>query len=161
MKRERYIMPPEAVEAGVELGYTPSKIPLLFLVPLVQVGWAEGFLQAGERKMILQFAENFQMTGDEANFQQINVWLNERPSDDFFDESLEDLCELLDRVPVKQAAYLREVLRAGCVATARASGEIGLLRRERSSIHREELELLEKIGARLGLNIQALISPIA
>lgn len=159
MKVEKYEIPFEVIETAAEIGYPPHKLPLLFMVPLVQVAWAEGFVQAGEKRVILRYAEGFEINGNEENFRQLGIWLADRPTDEFYDESLEDLQIILVNIPAKQAAYLRGILQTGCVEVANAAGEIGLLR-SRSSIQREEKELLKDIGDRLGLRIQAILSPV-
>jgi hypothetical protein len=145
-----YQFPLSVVEKGAELGYAPDKLPLLYLVPFVQVAWAEGFVQASEQKAILRFAANFGVSAGHSAYEQLLGWFDERPSEEFFDRSLEDLRALLASVPVKQAARLRSMLQFGCVEVAHASGDIGLLRGH-SNIRREERELLQNIGARLGL----------
>ncbi|MCD9185711.1 MAG: hypothetical protein LUM44_04720 [Pyrinomonadaceae bacterium] len=159
MKVEKYEVPSEAFEIATEMGYSPDKLPLLFMVPLVQVAWAEGFVQAGEKRVIRRYAGSFQINGDEENLRQLDIWLDERPSDEFCEESLEDLQIILVNIPAKQAAYLREILQTGCIEVANAAGEIGLLR-SRSSIQREEKELLKDLGDRLGLRIQAILNPV-
>lgn len=140
----------QVIEKGAELGYSPDKLPLLFLVPFVQVAWAEGFVQAVERKTILSFAENFSIKTDHSDYEQLIGWFDERPTDEFFAQSIEDLRELLENIPANQAVRLRTMLQFGCVETARAAGDIGLLR-GRSSIRREEREHLRHIGEQLGL----------
>lgn len=145
-----YHLPPQVLEKGRELGYAPDKLPLLFLVPFVQVAWAEGFVQACEQKAILRFAENFQLNAAHTDFEQLLQWFDERPPEEFFESSIEHLRQLLAGVPPKQAARLRSMLQYGCVEVAHASGDIGLLR-GRSNIRREEREHLQKIGERLGL----------
>ena len=47
-----YQFPLQVMEKGAQLGYAPDKLTLLFLVPFVQVAWAEGFVQASEQKAI-------------------------------------------------------------------------------------------------------------
>jgi hypothetical protein len=140
---------PQMIEKGLELGYAPERLPLLFLVPLLQVAWAEGFVQASEQKAILRFAQNFKLAGHSA-FERLLPWLDTRPEDEFFERSMNDLRELLDRIPAKQAEKLRAALRFGCSEVAHASGTAGFLRRG-SNIHRDEREHLLKIGERLGL----------
>lgn len=152
MREAKYKISSEVLEVGLNLGYSRQTLPLLFIVPLVQVAWAEGFLQAGERKTILHFAENFHANNGHTDFGKLFEWLSERPSDDFFDESLEDLQELLDSISSEQAVYLRNILQNGCLEVANAAGAIGLVR-EPSAIHREERKLIHKIGERLALNI--------
>ncbi len=145
-----YVFPIQVTEKGAELGYAPEKLPLLFLIPFVQVAWAEGFVQASEQKAILRFAANLSVNADHSDYEKLLKWFDERPAEEFFARSLEDLGELLESIPPKQAARLRTMLQFGCLEVAQASGEIGLLR-GRSSIRREEREQLRHIGERLGL----------
>jgi hypothetical protein len=144
-----YIFPTQVIEKGMKLGYAPDKLSLLLLTPFVQVAWAEGFVQASEQKAILRFAANLNVSGHSA-YEKLLEWFDERPSEEFFDRSIEDLRELLAGVPPKQAARLRAMLQFGCVEVAHAAGDIGLLRGG-SNIRREEREQLRHIGERLGL----------
>ncbi len=145
-----YVFPIQVTEKGLELGYAPEKLPLLFLVPFVQIAWAEGFVQASEQKAILRFAANLSVNADHSDYEKLLGWFDERPAEEFFARSIEDLRELLESIPLKQATRLRTMLQFGCVEVAQASGDIGLLR-GRSSIRREEREQLRHIGERLGL----------
>lgn len=145
-----YQFPLSVIEKGEKLGYAPDKLPLLFLVPFVQVAWAEGFVQASEQKAILRFAANLKINRDHSGFERLIGWFDERPAEEFFARSIEDLRELLEDIPPKQAARLRSMLQFGCVEVAHASGDIGLLR-GRSNIRREEREELRHIGEQLGL----------
>jgi hypothetical protein len=143
-------LPLQVIEKSAELGYTPESLPLLLLVPFVQVAWAEGFVQTGEQKAILRFAENFSVKPGHTGYEQLLLWFDERPTDEFFTASIEDLRALLESLSDKQAARLRSMLQFGCVEVAHATGEIGFLR-GRSNIQREEREHLQHIGERLGL----------
>ena len=145
-----YVFPAQVTEKGAQLGYAPDKLPLLLLTPFVKVAWAEGFVQASEQKAILRFAENFNVKPGHPEYERLLGWFDERPADEFFARSIEDLRELLDCVPPKQAARLRTALQFGCVEVANASGDIGMLRGG-SNIRREEREQLKFIGERLGL----------
>lgn len=141
---------PQMIEKGMELGYSPERLPLLFFVPLVQVAWAEGFVQAGEQKAILRFAENYKLAGHSA-YETLLSWFDTRPEDEFFERSMNDLRQLLEAIPAKQAEKLRSTLRFGCNEVAHASGAAGFLRGG-SNIHQEELEVLGFIGKRLNLS---------
>lgn len=145
-----YQFPPQVIAKGAELGYEPYKLPLLFLVPLIQVAWAEGHFQASEQKAILSFAGNLRVHPGHSDYERLVSWFDERPTDEFFARSIEDLRELLDGIPANQAARLRSMLRFGCVEVAQAAGDIGMLR-GRSNIRREERDQLQYIGERLGL----------
>lgn len=156
MKTDYNFLPAQTIEKGRELGYSPEKLPLLFLAPFLRVAWAEGFVQAGEQKAILKFAENFQIKPGEREYEKLLNWFDERPSDEFLDASIEDLRVLLATIPFKQAARLRSMLQFGCVEVAHASGDIGVVR-GRSSVRREEREELQFIGERLGLTHRAAV----
>jgi len=145
-----YQFPPQVIEKGSELGYQPEKLPLLFLVPFVQVAWAEGHVQASEQKAILNFAGNLSVNAEHSDYEQLLKWFDERPTDQFFERSIDDLRALLENIPANQATRLRSMLQFGCVEVAQAAGDIGLLR-GRSNIRREERDQLLYIGERLGL----------
>ncbi len=145
-----FIFPIQVTEKGAELGYAPHKLPLLFLIPFVQVAWAEGHVQASEQKAILRFARNLRVGPDHSDYERLIGWFDERPTDEFFARSIEDLRELLESIPPKQAARLRSMLQFGCVEVAHAAGDIGLLR-GRSNVRREERDQLLHISERLGL----------
>jgi hypothetical protein len=145
-----YVFPIQVTEKGAELGYSHDNLPLLFIVPFVQVAWAEGFVQTSEKKAILRFAENLNIKPAHRGYEQLFTWFDQRPTDEFFARSIEDLRQLLECIPPKQAARLRTMLRFGCVEVAQAAGDIGLLR-GRSNIRREERAQLLHIGERLRL----------
>lgn len=149
--KPKYAFPIQVSEKAQKLGYAPEKLPMLFLVPFVKIAWAEGFVQANEQRAILSFAGKLRVGPDHAEYEKLLKWFDERPDEQFFDRSIEDLRALLAGVPPKQAARLRMMLQFGCVEVAHASGDIGLLR-GRSNIRREEREELRRIGERLGLN---------
>jgi len=140
----------ELIEKGAELGYGPHELPLLFLVPFLQVAWAEGHVQASEQKAILSLARDLHVDSNHAGYERLVGWFDERPADDFLSRSLEDLRLLLESIPAIQASRLRLMLGFGCVEVAQAAGDIGLLRHS-SNVRREEREQLQQIGERLGL----------
>ncbi len=144
-----YLFPLQVIEKGKKLGYAPDNLSLLLLTPFVQVAWAEGFVQASEQKAILRFAANLRVTSEHSDYEKLLVWFDERPSEEFFDRSIEDLRDLLEGIPPKQAARLRQMLQFGCVEVAHAAGDIGLLRGG-SNIRREEREHLQRLGEQLG-----------
>ena len=117
MKRE-YPFPIQVMEKAEKLGYSPEKLPLLFLVPFVKVAWAEGFLQANEQKATLSFAGNLRVNPGHPDYERLLKWFDERPEEDFLDRSIEDLRELLEDIPPKQSARLRTMLQFGCVEVA-------------------------------------------
>ncbi len=148
MKKD-FTFTPQMVKNALELGHDSSRLPLLLLVPFVQVAWAEGTVQAGEQKAILNFAKKFSLVGH-SSYERLLTWFDERPEDEFFESSINDLSHLLDRLPAKEAERLRSILRFGCHEVAHACGPVGFLR-SGSNIDRDEREQLLKLDERLGL----------
>lgn len=140
----------QVMEKARALGYPPDKLPLLFLAPFAQVAWAEGSVRPSEQKAILRFAANLRVSPEHPAYEKLLDWFDNRPSDEFFDRSIEDLRALLAGVPAGQAVRLRAMLQFGCVEVAQAAGSLSFLR-GRSNIGREEREQLRHIGERLGL----------
>ena len=133
-----------------KLGYPTETIRLLLLVPLVQTAWAEGFVQACERKTILKFAEELQVNGAATEYLYLIDWFENRPSEEFFARATELLCKWLAEMPIEQSVKIRKILFTGCFDVACASTEIGL-RKEKQRISREERRELGLIGEKLGL----------
>lgn len=147
--RNDFSFTPQMMKNAEELGHDPSRLPLLLLVPFLQVAWAEGAVQTSEQRAILDFAKRFNLGGHSA-YERLLMWFDERPSDDFFDRSIKDLRDLLDRLPAKQAERLRSILRFGCHEVAHACGPVGFLRGG-SNVDRAEREQLLKLDESLGL----------
>ncbi len=147
--RTDFNLTPQMIQKAQELGHEPSSLPLLLLVPFIQVAWAEGSVQPSEQKAILRFAQWFNLVGT-PGYEQLLRWFDERPPEEFFERSMTELRELLDRLPPKQAERLRSLLKFGCNEVAHSSGAVGFLRGS-SNVHRDEREQLMNIGERLGL----------
>jgi hypothetical protein len=141
---------PQTLEKWHELGYEAETLPLVFYAPLVQVAWAEGFLQGGERRKILEFARENSLAED-LIYDELLVWLDERPPDYFFAAATEILRELLAELPPAEAEAWREKLQAACLEVAGSSPSIGVLR-NRDRISREERREIEQIGNNLGFS---------
>ena len=134
------------------LGFTPKAFCLLLVAPPVQTAWAEGFLQAAERRAILKFAERqVGISPEDAEFDELEHWLDVRPSDEMFAAMFEILGEWLDVMPKADGEFWRNALLRICLEVARASPDIGLLRHNRPLIHREEQRTIEDISRRLGI----------
>src|SRR5499426_4716149 len=78
----------EVLEALQDLGYTSETIPLLHIVPLVEVAWAEGGVADRERDMIYKIAQARGVQPETAAHELLSHWLENKPSDRFFENSL-------------------------------------------------------------------------
>jgi hypothetical protein len=64
--------------AAVDL--SSETLAALSLVPLVEVAWADGRLDAKERSALLAAAEQAGLSKDSASYQLLEEWFRERPS---------------------------------------------------------------------------------
>lgn len=133
-------------------GYPPEKLPLLFLLPFVQVAWAEGYLQPVERRAILRLATRMNIGAKHPAYEDLAEMLNEPPSDEFCAEANQILREFLETIPPVQSESLRTILQIGCFRVAQAAGDIGFFK-TRSRITPEEREKIYKLGETLQFSL--------
>jgi hypothetical protein len=105
-----------------EMGYTRETVELLHLVPLVQVAWASGSVTPRERELVLRLSEWRGVRKDSPAWEQLNNWLDERPSDNFFLKTLRIIRRLLDSQTMKEQVTGRTDLISFCIRIANASG---------------------------------------
>jgi len=144
----------DIVSALQKLGYTPATLPLLYLVPLIQVAWAEGSVSKHERQLILEAAGARGIEFGSTAYEYLTEWLNARPMEEFFERTLRVISALLQTLPPEQRENSKRDLVSYCAKVAEVSGGfIGFL----GSSHRvctEERELLARIGTELESNHQ-------
>lgn len=161
--RRRAVQESERVEMGAtlgasdadilvtlqELGYTPATVSVLHLVPLVQVAWAEGNVSKSERELILEAAHARGVEAGSEAYEHLNRWLRERPSEEFFERTLNVIAALLETLPPEQRETSKRDLVSYCTKVAEVSGGlIGFVSRS-SRVSKEERELLTLIAADL------------
>lgn len=81
-----------------ELGVSKATIPVLHLVPLLQVAWADGEIQAGERELLLEAAEATGVTEGAAR-EAFEGMLQKRPSKAYFDAALGFIRHMVAALP--------------------------------------------------------------
>jgi hypothetical protein len=136
---------PALLQELAALGFTPDTVSLLPLVPIVQVAWAEGGVSAQERTLIGQLARQRGIEAGSVADQQLESWLNERPSEEVFARATRLIRAMLDDPSQAQTDLSAEDLLRHCEAIASASG--GLLGFRKVSP--EEHALLGQIEAAL------------
>lgn len=130
-----------------EMGWTRESVrDLLPLTPLVQVAWAEGYVSEKERKAILSLAEERGITEGKPSYAQLLAWLEERPSEEFFIQTLKIIGALLHLLPEKDRQVSRQDILKYCRRIAEASGDILGLWHHTT---RREKETLGKIATAL------------
>jgi tellurite resistance protein len=140
-----------ACELGAELdlaqriagmGFAGEAAQVFDLVPLIHVAWADGAIQRGERAAILEVLEARGLRPGDHPFVVIEALLEERPSEEFLEESLLACRDLLQGRAASGATVVELCLR---VAEA-AGGFLGL----GSRISVEERQLIERVAQLLG-----------
>jgi hypothetical protein len=129
-----------------ELGFTPETAPLVYLAPLVQVAFAEGRVSERERELIIEAARTRGVAAGGLADALLAEWLDERPSDAFFEKTLRAIKATLQALsPEQREAQKRELISA-CVRIAEASG--GILGFG-NKVNKEEQNLVGRITAEL------------
>jgi hypothetical protein len=137
----------DVLEALQDLGYTSETIPLLPIVPLVEVAWAEGGVADREREMIFKIAEARGVPPDGVAHEMLSHWLENRPSERFFDNSLRAIRVIFDLLPEEQRMAGRRDLITYCsqIASAVSSGIFGP-----GGVTDEDRALIARIAAEIG-----------
>jgi tellurite resistance protein len=128
-----------------QLGYTDDTVTLLYLVPLVQVAWADGQLSERERELILEAARSRGIDQETSAGRQLEDWLTSRPADETFAKSMHVIAALLDARPAAERDTTERDLLSYASAIADASGGIlGF-----GKVSAEERELIARITTEL------------
>ncbi len=107
-----------------ELGYTRDTVSLFHLVPLLNVAWADNKVSNQEREMILEAARLRGVSADSPAYEQLIDWLNNRPSEEFFEQTLRIVGDLLEYAGPGVLKLDRETLLDLSTRVAAASGGI-------------------------------------
>ncbi len=128
------------------LGYTSDTVALLHMVPLIQVAWADGNVAERERDLILELAGARGLEEGSPAYQQLTDWLTQRPSEEFFQDTLRIVAKLFEALtPEQQAASKRDLVSYSADIASISGGILGLGRK----VSREEREVIERIAAEL------------
>jgi len=130
----------EVLKTLQELGYTRETVALLHLVPLINVAWADGKVSGPEREMILEAANMHGVEQASPAYQQLEDWLQNRPDEAFFDQTLKVIRHL---APVDGESG--DILNQAMQVASASGGILGF----GSKISAEEQALLSRIAAAL------------
>lgn len=128
-----------------ELGIARETLPVLHLMPLLQIAWADGEIQGAEREMLLEAAAATGITDGPAR-EAFEGMLSQRPSAEMFGVALEFIRHMLDALPGDQGTAARENIEELAWRVADASGGVfGLWGR----VEDEEKDALRNIAEKL------------
>jgi hypothetical protein len=133
---------PEALGELQRLGFTPDTISLLPLVPVIQVAWADGHVEQGERAAVQKLARARGIAQGSAADHQLNAWLLDQPSVEVFASATRLIRALLDAPSERQGTVSADELVAYCEQIAAASGGLFGL----NKISAEERALLTRLA---------------
>lgn len=108
----------------VALGLTSNTIAALSLVPLIQVAWADGEIQANERTAILQGAHGKGLEEGTPGYKLLEGWLNKRPDDGLFQAWESYIKALAGQLNDEQNRLLRNQIVGFAKMVAAAAGGI-------------------------------------
>lgn len=130
-----------------ELGFHEDSLQLLHIVPLVQVAWAEDSIAEYERERILQFAFLHGILPGSASFNKLIDWLTEKPSEQFFENTLHAIGLVFAALPPEQREESRKNLINYCNQIAASVGRrlLGL-----SQVSKEERAIIAHIAEEIG-----------
>jgi len=109
------------LDALERLGYDRTTVRLLYLVPLVQVAWVDGSVDQAERNRILVIAGLKGLKENIPAYQQLLSWLDRRPSDEFFQGTLQVIRSIFETLPAEEWRARKESLVRSCREVAFAS----------------------------------------
>jgi len=125
------------------LGIRADTLAALTLIPLIEVAWADGKMDAREREAILFGAESTGIPRESPSHGLLRIWIEDQPAPDLVDAWSEFIRTLCRELSDEHRAHLeRNILgRAREVAEA-AGGFLGL----GPKISREEKAVLESLA---------------
>ena len=112
----------EIIDRLVALGIRPEIVTALAIVPLVEVAWADGTLDAKERQAVLDRAEKSGIAPGTTDHDLLRSWLDKKPEPRLLTAWTEMVRGLSERMPPQELASLKAGLMERAKAVARASG---------------------------------------
>jgi pSer/pThr/pTyr-binding forkhead associated (FHA) protein len=128
------------------MGLRRASAPVLSLLPLIEVAWADGVIQQGERDLILSIAR-YQFDFPDDGLDMLDAWLSYCPRQDYLERGRQVLRALADDTKVGVSIDSLEHILGFCDDVAKASGGLFGVGR----VHHREREALAKIAATLRL----------
>ncbi|HVP47572.1 MAG TPA: hypothetical protein VMT32_13345 [Bryobacteraceae bacterium] len=116
---------PTIVATIERLGFNPSTVSLLCLVPAIQVAWARGSVSHAERNRVLAIAHLHGVKENTPAYQQLEAWLEEPPSTEFFRGTLRAIRAALDLLHEDERKTRRDALIEDCRDVALAAWHLG------------------------------------
>lgn len=128
----------------IELNVRAETLASLAIVPLVEVAWADGEVDAKEKQAVLKAAARIGFKKGQVDYALIEQWLTHKPKTELlvaWENFVKGLCEAM---PAAERADLRtELLSHAREVAASTGGFLGL----GSRVSEEEEEILKRLAA--------------
>ena len=117
----------DLIDRLVSIGIHADTLAALTLIPLVEVAWADGHVDARERAAILKGAESSGLEAGSPSLELLRIWTQDRPAPDLMASWKAYIRALCAELSAEQKKHLEERIlgRARAVAEA-AGGFLGL-----------------------------------
>lgn len=112
----------EILEILREMGFDRETVVLLFLIPLLQIAWSDGHLEAKERALILEASHAYGIKEDHPAYQKLQGWLHAKPPKEIFERALRVIGEIMSFQTAEQRDIIEHKLVDACERVAAASG---------------------------------------
>jgi hypothetical protein len=122
MAEASQINDPNILEALEKLGYNPTTVSLLHLVPLVQVAWVGGSVRHAERDRVFAIARLHGVNENNPTYQQLVAWLDQPPPEEFFRGTLRAIRAHLGLLPQNERRARQDAIMHCCTEVASAAG---------------------------------------
>jgi hypothetical protein len=137
------------LERIARLGVTVDTGAAFILAPLIEIAWADGDISHAERAVIHRIATERGVVPGSPDMQQINRWLETRPSDDLFETALEAIKVGLSVLPPDEREQRVKDLISTCKQVANATASLRQLLRRRQSAKKQKRSVLDEINHHL------------
>jgi len=131
---------PNVLQHLERLGFNPTTVSLLCLVPALQVAWARGWVSHAERHRVLAIARLHGVKENTPAYQQLQAWLEFPPPPEFFEGTLRAIQTALELLPADERKNRRDALIGHCMEVASAAWHLGKI----SAAERKLLEEIQK-----------------
>jgi len=138
------ITKPEVLDRLLKLGIQAQTLAALSIVPLIEVAWADGQLDAKERRAVLEHAGAAGITSGSPAYGLLEAWLEHRPSQQLLDAWRELVRAIREQIGADEAERLKAEIVERARVVARASGGVLGLGSKVSSAEAAMLASLER-----------------
>ena len=107
-----------------DLGFTPQTLPVLPLVPIVQMAWAEGGITPAERTLLIKVARERGITEGSPADTLLDGWMARKPTNDVFEKATRLIRAMLESGAPDTPTMSADDLIKYCERIATASGGI-------------------------------------